>query len=251
MQTCYCGPVLHRLECRLAQDKQDILHRLDAAHSRLDAKIDGLERTTQLQLQGLQRTVDTLGLESSAAGLQRVRNSIVLANDGGHLTPPLPPLMLDSMPSSTSLSQSNPRLAAGDATVRNVNGHRQEAPSGDSTSSDHLQTELQYTLDKLGLDVSNGTSDSKGLKALRNRLALTRIREQQELDAIVEHYERRSSSNSTKNDSHNPLRAADEDGHNSQSEESEDEEENGANVLPPPILLSSEKANPAMLSDSR
>ena len=47
--TCYCGPVLHRLECRLAKDKQEILHRLDSAHLRLDAKIDGLERNTQQQ----------------------------------------------------------------------------------------------------------------------------------------------------------------------------------------------------------
>lgn len=224
VQTCYCGPVLHRLECRLAKDKQEILRKLDTAHLRLDAKIDCLERKTQQQLAGLQRTVDSLGLESSAAGLQRVRNSIVLA-DPGHTTPPLPSLDFMSNSSGSHVSESHPPDTQ----------QRQQHPS-----------EVQYTLDKLGLDVADGTGGGKqmGLQALRNRLALTRIQEQKELDAIVEHYERRTGQHQHANGKEDPAE---------ESEESEDDEEipSPKVVLPPPPVLSSQKATTPMLSDSR
>ena len=258
VQTCYCGPVLHRLECRLAKDKQDILQRLDSAHLRLDAKIDGLERKTQQQLQGLQRTVDSLGLESSAAGLQRVRNSIVLA-DPGHSTPPLPSLDLTSN-STTSHS----RFGSSDASVdkRNGKSNNKKTTTTTTTAAVHSENgqqkqpdEVQYTLDKLGLDASS--SKQLGLQALRNRLALTRIREQKELDAIVEHYERRNQSGSDHNHSHHlpngnssnggVEESADEESE-SEDEEEDDEHDHGQLILPP--ILSSQKATP-MASDSR
>lgn len=224
VQTCYCGPALHRLECRLARDKQEILQRLDSAHTRLDDRIEGLERKTQLQLQGLQRTVDSLGLESSAAGLQRIRNSIVLADAGdtiavdvGGANRPCP----KTNGISPSLSKSS--------------GSKKD---GGHTASQRLNGEpndVQYTLDKFGLDVSNemASESNAGLQALRNRLALSRIQEQKELDAIVEHYERRSAKSDAK-------------GEESQSEESEDEEND--DVLPLPVLSTNKST---MLSDSR
>ena len=214
IQTCFCGPFLHRLECRLAKDKQEILQRLDTAHLRLDAKIDGLERKTQQQLLGLQRTVDSLGLESSEAGLQRVRNSIVLA-DPGHATPPLPNIELSS--------ESSHRFDSSDVS----DGRRNEAK----------QTDVQYTLDKLGIDGPGEANippkHQRGLAALRDHLEATRMREQKELDAIVEHYERR----------HNEEHDEDD-----ESEESDDDEIS-TNVLPPPNIISSQQAS--MLSDSR
>ena len=280
VQSCYCGPVLHRLECRLARDKQDILQRLDTAHSRLDAKIDGLERKTQQQLQGLQRTVDSLGLESSAASLEKARNSLVLVHHsddcGGHLTPPLPPLLLDLADSTTTSAHTqsqHSKLDSGDTIEQqriNGIGMKSSVTFADMDPTNHLSSEVQYTLDKLGLDGDAGSGSKGDLKALRNRLALTRIREQRELDAIVEHYERRhpsepSVSTSTKidsrwhaskaiGDSADPGPSTGDDainGYQSQSEESEDEDDNKANILPPPIFLSSEKASPVMHSDSR
>ena len=292
----------------MAKDKQDILQRLDSAHLRLDAKIDGLERKTQQQLLGLQRTVDSLGLESSAAGLQRVRNSIVLA-DPGHATPPLPSLDLAS-DSTTSHS----RYGSSDASAYKRNGISEAKTNGKSSSKLKTATvhsasggggatattssqmkqqpdEVQYTLDKLGLDASSsnnggGGSSSKqlGLQALRNRLALTRIREQKELDAIVEHYERRnhissSSSPSLTNggsnhhhhhnghhsmtngggggaavsvvvdDDDDDVEQQSESESEEEEEEEEEEDEMSTQLVLPPIL-SSQKATP-MASDSR
>lgn len=239
VQSCYCGPVLHRLECRLAKDKQDILQRLDSAHLRLDARIDGLERKTQQQLQGLQRTVDSLGLESSAAGLQRVRNSIVLA-DPGHTTPPLP--SLDFM--SNSSAASSQRSADRHLTSRTINNNNNNYQKTGAPAQQ--PNEVQYTLDKLGLDV---TEDNKqiGLQALRNRLALTRIREQRELDAIVEHYERRGHHRAEDDEATaQPNERGEED--ESEESEAEDDEVSPDIVLPPPVLSSQ---NSPMLSDSR
>ncbi len=191
---------------------------------RLDARIDGLERKTQLQLQGLQRTVDSLGLESSPAGIQRVRNSIVLA-DPGHTTPPLP--SLDFM-SNSSHSQYGSNAEEEDA--RNNNNNKQP-------------NEVQYTLDKLGLDMADGRKQP-GLQALRDRLAQTRIREQRELDDIVEHYEKRHVT-IKEEEAQVEIHQEEED-----SEESEDEEEEEEvnNELPP--VLDSGKCAP-MMSDSR
>lgn len=226
VQSCFCGPLLHRLECRLAKDKQEILHRLDTAHMRLDAKIDGLERKTQQQLLGLQRTVDSLGLESSEAGLQRVRNSIVLA-DPGHGTPPLPSIDLSSRSSHRfdSSDESRRRSVKSEAKVK------------------HGNNETQYTLDKLGID---GPSEpvrvpkhQRGLAALRDHLEASRMREQEELDAIVEHYERRGAGHRVDDDERDD---------DDESEESDDDEMS-ANVLPPPNIISSQQAS--MLSDSR
>ena len=258
------------------------MQRLDSAHLRLDAKIDGLERKTQQQLQGLQRTVDSLGLESSAAGLQRVRNSIVLA-DPGHATPPLPSLDLASN-STTSHS----RFGSSDASVDKRNGKllktttngissKSKGNKTTTTAAVHSSTtggekqpdEVQYTLDKLGLDASS--SKQLGLQALRNRLALTRMREQKELDAIVEHYERRNhahshsgGSSSSNHHHHNGnvtnggiggAAAVDvEESDESESEDEEDEDDDMMStkvqlpVLPP--ILSSQKTTP-MASDSR
>lgn len=190
---------------------------------RLDARIDGLERKTQLQLQGLQRTVDSLGLESSPAGIQRVRNSIVLA-DPGHTTPPLP--SLDFM-SSSSHSQYGSDAEEEDA--RNNNNNKQP-------------NEVQYTLDKLGLDMTDGKKQP-GLQALRDRLALTRIREQKELDDIVENYERRHVT-IKEEEAQVEIHQEEED-----SEESEDEEVEEVNSELPPVLDSGKCAS--MMSDSR
>lgn len=234
---CYCGPVLHRLECRLAKDKQEILHRLDSAHMRLDAKIDGLERKTQQQLQGLQRTVDSLGLESSAAGLQRVRNSIVL-EDPGHATPPLPNLELMSNSSVASHCRSQ---------------HDSDLLDTIQTEPDQVQqqggNEVQYTMDRLGLDSGHQeTAKQQALQELKNRLALTRIQEQLELDAIVEHYERRNHGHFNGD---NDICEEDEEEEEEEVSESESEDEgNMDNILPPPTMISSQKAA-SMLSDSR
>lgn len=245
--TCYCGPVLHRLECRLAKDKQEILHRLDSAHLRLDAKIDGLERNTQQQLEGLQRTVDCLGLESSAAGLQRVRNSIVI---DGHATPPLPNCLELGSDSATSHRDSD---EAGHA--QQWNNMKKKKPVDLPIDENHVQqspppgNEVQYTMDRLGLD--SGHQESAGnkqeaLQSLKNRLALTRIQEQLELDAIVEHYERRN------NGHYNGMaeEAEDDEEHDDNDDEEESEESEDEDIiLPPPAIISSEKAS--MLSDSR
>lgn len=193
VQTCYCGPLLHRLECQLAKDKQEILQRLDSAHLRLDAKIDGLERKTQQQLHGLQRTVDSLNLESSAAGLQRIRNSIVLA-DSGRRTPPC------------SEKQSP------------------AATTNSTNSGQSLSNEVQYTLDKLGLDVNNDAAAAAAVHVLRHRLAHAKDTK----DAS----KRRS------------LRTPD---RVDESEESEDGD--SAAVVHPPPVLTSQKV--PMLSDSR
>ena len=236
--TCYCGPVLHRLECRLAKDKQEILHRLDSAHLRLDAKIDGLERKTQQQLQGLQRTVDSLGLESSAAGLQRIRNSIVMA-DPGHATPPLPNLELSVTNSTSSHSRRN-----SDASEHRKSAEIQQQQQQQQPDSD----QVQYTMDRLGLDIGHQeSSKQQALQALKNRLALTRIQEQLELDAIVEHYERRSHGHYNGNGNING--GIEEDDEDEESEESEDEGNEGDTILPPPAIISSQQAS--MLSDSR
>jgi len=195
VQTCYCGPLLHRLECQLAKDKQEILQRLDSAHLRLDAKIDGLERKTQQQLHGLQRTVDSLNLESSAAGLQRIRNSIVLADSSGRRSPP---------------------------------GTVEKRSPGGANSAAHspLSNEVQYTLDKLGLDVNNDAAAAAAVHVLRHRLAHAKDAK----DAS----KRRS------------LRAPDP--RADESEESEDGD-SAPVVHPPPALTSQQKV--PMLSDSR
>lgn len=230
VQTCFCGPFLHRLECRLAKDKQEILQRLDTAHLRLDAKIDGLERKTQQQLLGLQRTVDSLGLESSEAGLQRVRNSIVLA-DPGHATPPLPSIELSSESSHRSHRSHRSRPDSSDAS----DGRRTRVEAKQSA-------DVRYTLDKLGIDgpgeTGGPTKHQRGLAALRDHLEASRMREQKELDAIVEHYERRQNGHRE-----NGERDDDDD-----SEESDDDEIS-TNVLPPPNIIGSQQAS--MLSDSR
>ena len=279
--TCYCGPVLHRLECRLAKDKQEILHRLDSAHLRLDAKIDGLERNTQQQLQGLQRTVDSLGLESSAAGLQRVRNSIVI-DDPGHATPPLPNCLELVSNSTTSHSHRDSDETADvhhqqwtDQKNRKSTKKNKKCsvviPGGEieyqiqSQVDPQTGNEVQYTMDRLGLDSGHQESSNnkqQALQALKNRLALTRIQEQLELDAIVEQYERRNHVHYNGNgrqivgdveeeEQDEEEEEEEEDGEvdeddDEESEESEDEEDI---ILPPPAIISSEKAS--MLSDSR
>lgn len=248
--TCYCGPVLHRLECRLAKDKQEILHRLDSAHMRLDAKIDGLERKTQQQLQGLQRTVDSLGLESSAAGLQRVRNSIVMA-DPGHSTPPLPSLELLSNSTTTSHSHSH---HGSDASTEPRSNGKAMAACGESRKQQQQSNEVQYTMDRLGLDAGHHEMSSKqqALQALKNRLALSRMQEQLELDAIVEHYERRNHNHVhhyNGNGTSNGHADIDEDEEDDESEESEDEGHIDG-VLLPPAMITSQKVS-SMLSDSR
>jgi hypothetical protein len=274
--TCYCGPVLHRLECRLAKDKQEILHRLDSAHLRLDAKIDGLERNTQQQLQGLQRTVDSLGLESSAAGLQRVRNSIVI-DDPGHATPPLPNC-LELASNSTHSHRDSDETADVHQHPWNNNQkinkpstkkNKKSAPGTTSgvdeyqiiqSSQPPIETghEVQYTMDRLGLDSGQqetANNKQQALQALKNRLALTRIQEQLELDAIVEHYERRNHVNGF--NGHGIIEDAEEEEEEEEDEEEEDDEEEEESeesededlILPPPAIISSEKAS--MLSDSR
>ena len=249
--TCYCGPVLHRLECRLAKDKQEILHRLDSAHMRLDAKIDGLERKTQQQLQGLQRTVDCLGLESSAAGLQRVRNSIVMA-DPGHATPPLPNLELTSNSSAASTSQKSRKDSQplrNSATLVEEEEQQQQRQE-EEERVEHQQMlsnghESQYTMDRLGLDGAGQleTAKQQTLQELKNRLALSRIQEQLELESIVDHYEMSSHYNG-----HSEI--GEEDEEDEESEESDEEGDMMDNMLPPPAMISSEKAA-SMLSDSR
>ncbi|XP_057367185.1 ankycorbin-like isoform X2 [Daphnia carinata] len=250
--TCYCGPVLHRLECRLAKDKQEILHRLDSAHLRLDAKIDGLERKTQQQLQGLQRTVDSLGLESSAAGLQRVRNSIVI-DDPGHSTPPLPNCLELVSDSATSHSHRD----SDDPAQPSQRTHQKRGAKAKPVEADQVQqpqqtgNEVQYTMDRLGLDSGVQESSSnkqQALQALKNRLALTRIQEQLELDAIVEHYERRSHGHYNGNGVVVEDAQEDEEDDEDDDEESEESEDEDI-ILPPPAIISSDKAS--MLSDSR
>ncbi|KAI9562816.1 hypothetical protein GHT06_010271 [Daphnia sinensis] len=253
--TCYCGPVLHRLECRLAKDKQEILHRLDSAHLRLDAKIDGLERNTQQQLQGLQRTVDSLGLESSAAGLQRVRNSIVI-DDPGHSTPPLPnclELASDSATSHSHRDSDDPARSSQWTNQKKTSKKKPAEPAADQVQPTAQQTghEVQYTMDRLGLDSGvqePSSSKQQALQALKNRLALTRIQEQLELDAIVEHYERRNHGHYNGNGVVEDAEEDEEDDDNEEEEESEESEDEDI-ILPPPAIISSEKAS--MLSDSR
>ena len=266
--TCYCGPVLHRLECRLAKDKQEILHRLDSAHLRLDAKIDGLERNTQQQLEGLQRTVDSLGLESSAAGLQRVRNSIVI-DDPGHATPPLPNC-LELVSNSTHSHRDSDETAEVQQpwnSQRNKSTKKTKKSALPAGEDYQIQSqplpvpqtgnEVQYTMDKLGLDSGHqesGNNKQQALQALKNRLALTRIQEQLELDAIVEHYERRNHVNYNGNgivenaEEEEELEEEEEEDEEEDDEESEESEDEDI-ILPPPAIISSEKAS--MLSDSR
>ncbi|XP_065566286.1 uncharacterized protein LOC136031022 isoform X2 [Artemia franciscana] len=73
---CYCGPFLHRLECHLVQSKQEIVVHVDKNHEQLNNKIDSLEKNTRRQLAGLQRTVDSLGLESSSVGIQKAAEKL-------------------------------------------------------------------------------------------------------------------------------------------------------------------------------
>jgi len=51
--TCYCAPMIDRVEKKMDRNKRDVIRQLDATHGRLSSRINHLERRTREQLAGL------------------------------------------------------------------------------------------------------------------------------------------------------------------------------------------------------